>query len=506
MGKIKKILEKELGSTQSVEVYPITSTKAVYDTDNKVLDAKLSELEEAQSANRELIDNINAKIKNKELRACYYTSNAYNGIIVTDGQGYVGMTSASAYVDEGNNKLVIGGGSSSYSKVAIVIMNADFSNEGKGQVTLNLGTSYSITFVSGNHYTVIPNKAYEDSAVNVKVIPDSGYTFISDDAGSDKPVAPSISMAGKNVPAALDGEFYVGRISSVVGDIVVSGGKATAKAPTYLIQLNFTGIIAKLSSDGEAITSVAVKQGGSKTIYLTTDNAHILPTIFETSGCTIELNKIDDRNGTLKITASNNGSVTAVGIEVVVPTYSLPQETTFNGTYGNTEDHIDTGVRLWSDGIVDFTILCKFKLNEVSEQSGYYAKCVFGATSSSPYSLNIRLNHSGSIYFNCFGKESNKKTAQLVEYIAYIGFSKTEKKTYYKIKNLEDDSFSVEGSMDMQYHNIPGSEKFDTELWLGGNNNDNGYYQGCVATVHSFEVYKGTFMNLDNSQVQSYFN
>lgn len=38
MGKIKKILEKELGSTQSVEVYPVTSIKAVYDENNKRLD------------------------------------------------------------------------------------------------------------------------------------------------------------------------------------------------------------------------------------------------------------------------------------------------------------------------------------------------------------------------------------------------------------------------------------------------------------------------------------
>lgn len=39
MGKIRKILETELvGGTQSTDVYPVTSTKAVYDTNNKVLD------------------------------------------------------------------------------------------------------------------------------------------------------------------------------------------------------------------------------------------------------------------------------------------------------------------------------------------------------------------------------------------------------------------------------------------------------------------------------------
>lgn len=43
MGKIKKILEKELGSTQSVEVYPVTSIEAVYDENNERLDSILKE-------------------------------------------------------------------------------------------------------------------------------------------------------------------------------------------------------------------------------------------------------------------------------------------------------------------------------------------------------------------------------------------------------------------------------------------------------------------------------
>ena len=47
MGKIKKILEKELGSTQSVEIYPVTSTKAIYDENNKSLDDTIKEIENA---------------------------------------------------------------------------------------------------------------------------------------------------------------------------------------------------------------------------------------------------------------------------------------------------------------------------------------------------------------------------------------------------------------------------------------------------------------------------
>lgn len=44
MGKIKKILENELiGGTQSTDVYPVTSIKAVFDTNNKSLDTILEE-------------------------------------------------------------------------------------------------------------------------------------------------------------------------------------------------------------------------------------------------------------------------------------------------------------------------------------------------------------------------------------------------------------------------------------------------------------------------------
>ena len=42
MGKIKKLLENELvGGTQSTDVYPITSTKAIYDENNIRLDTIL---------------------------------------------------------------------------------------------------------------------------------------------------------------------------------------------------------------------------------------------------------------------------------------------------------------------------------------------------------------------------------------------------------------------------------------------------------------------------------
>lgn len=50
MGKIKKILENELiGGTQNTDVYPVTSTKAVYDTSNKVLDDYIQHLKKTST-------------------------------------------------------------------------------------------------------------------------------------------------------------------------------------------------------------------------------------------------------------------------------------------------------------------------------------------------------------------------------------------------------------------------------------------------------------------------
>ena len=74
MGKIKKILENELtGGTQSTEVYPITSIKAVYDENNerldniidrkdneiqKELEAEVARATNAENNLRETINNI----------------------------------------------------------------------------------------------------------------------------------------------------------------------------------------------------------------------------------------------------------------------------------------------------------------------------------------------------------------------------------------------------------------------------------------------------------------
>lgn len=64
MGKIKKILENELiGGTQTTDVYPVTSTKAVYDENNERLDKILEASQEKLSELVNKKDDIEQKIK-----------------------------------------------------------------------------------------------------------------------------------------------------------------------------------------------------------------------------------------------------------------------------------------------------------------------------------------------------------------------------------------------------------------------------------------------------------
>lgn len=98
MGKIKKILENELvGGTQGTDVYPVTSTKAVYDENNVRLDTILKPAtKEAtglmSSEDKNKIDNYvgtrlnvpNITYVNPELQE-EYTSIGYEGIKYTDG-------------------------------------------------------------------------------------------------------------------------------------------------------------------------------------------------------------------------------------------------------------------------------------------------------------------------------------------------------------------------------------------------------------------------------------
>lgn len=96
MGKIKKILENELvGGTQTTDVYPVTSTKAVYDENNKRLDNILTELEQSAgiydvSANNDgaVFESLRALLSDTNLDTLIPTSVRRGGMTIRFIQGY----------------------------------------------------------------------------------------------------------------------------------------------------------------------------------------------------------------------------------------------------------------------------------------------------------------------------------------------------------------------------------------------------------------------------------
>lgn len=64
MGRIKKLIETELvGGSSSTDIYPVTSTKAVYDTSNKDLDTILSEIDSRESS----LENKTSELESNKL-------------------------------------------------------------------------------------------------------------------------------------------------------------------------------------------------------------------------------------------------------------------------------------------------------------------------------------------------------------------------------------------------------------------------------------------------------
>lgn len=118
MGKIRKILETELvGGTQSTDVYPVTSTKAVYDENNIRLDTILKPAtKEAtglmSSEDKNKIDNYvgtrlnvpNITYVNPELQE-EYTSIGYRGIKYTNGVCTFDVSNGDIYIKSDNIKI-----------------------------------------------------------------------------------------------------------------------------------------------------------------------------------------------------------------------------------------------------------------------------------------------------------------------------------------------------------------------------------------------------------------
>ena len=97
MGKIKKILEKELGSTQNIEVYPVTSIKAVYDENNERLDNIINKIYSsthtvADSSTESDLDisdefgNVLVTCKNGHIKTQKFNSETDNQTSVVNGE------------------------------------------------------------------------------------------------------------------------------------------------------------------------------------------------------------------------------------------------------------------------------------------------------------------------------------------------------------------------------------------------------------------------------------
>ena len=96
MGKIKKILENNLvGGTQNADVYPVTSTKAVYDEDNERLDNILNRVESSiiydVSARNSgaVFESLQALLSSSNLSTLIPTSVRHGGMSIRFIQGSV---------------------------------------------------------------------------------------------------------------------------------------------------------------------------------------------------------------------------------------------------------------------------------------------------------------------------------------------------------------------------------------------------------------------------------
>ena len=96
MGKIKKLLENELvGGTQTTDVYPVTSTKAVYDENNERLDNIINKIEPGiiydVSANNDgaVFESLQALLSSSSLNTLIPTSVRYGGMSIRFIQGSV---------------------------------------------------------------------------------------------------------------------------------------------------------------------------------------------------------------------------------------------------------------------------------------------------------------------------------------------------------------------------------------------------------------------------------
>ena len=175
MGKIKKILEKELGSTQSVEVYPVTSIEAVYDENNerldniinrknkeiqKELEAEVTRASNAESNLRETINNITEINENVTSANIVTIDNIPNTSSSNVQQALNELYATFASVDdvpvEDSNNFVKSSGISlatKYSKKEINNLELLYANKYISSGSLKDGNNYNLYYLDISDYT-----------------------------------------------------------------------------------------------------------------------------------------------------------------------------------------------------------------------------------------------------------------------------------------------------------------------------------------------------------------
>ena len=148
MGKIKKILETELvGGTQSTDVYPVTSTKAVYDTDNKVLDNYIQHLKKTSTFAGIATPTTNPGTPDGPVFYIAGEGTYVNFSNLVIGVGQLGILKWDGTWSKQVLEIGAGGGSGSGSGVSLGTLLAQLNNENpfptdNGQVLTYDGTNF----------------------------------------------------------------------------------------------------------------------------------------------------------------------------------------------------------------------------------------------------------------------------------------------------------------------------------------------------------------------------
>ena len=163
MGKIKKILENELvGGTQSTDVYPVTSTKAVYDTDNKVLDNYIQHLKKTSTFAGIATPTTNPGTPDGPVFYIAGEGTYVNFSNLVIGVGQLGILKWDGTWSKQVLEIGAGGGSGSGSGVSLGTLLAQLNNENpfptdNGQVLTYNGTNFVWkTPIGGSGVTLSP--------------------------------------------------------------------------------------------------------------------------------------------------------------------------------------------------------------------------------------------------------------------------------------------------------------------------------------------------------------